>query len=324
MIVTFKGLQTQVLRHWGEATNTNTDVLALVKDLLNQSHQERLTAYPWPFMLWDTPETFSTTTGTQTYPLHQEFSRPFYFYNQTKKCYLREVPARQIGPEGYRWNDDQGGDAYTLWGRTAVKTQPSSASAITIVSSSASDNSSTYNVVIKGIDTNGVLRAEVITPSGTTPIASSISYTKILAVTKAAEWNGTMTMTSNSGAVTNLTLNACEMGRSYQQLYLLSDPPTGDTIEYRFYRQPLILVNDYDIPEIPPQHTQIMVWDTLLLLAGYNPDTPGQAIKVWQAQQARAEASLVEANLEAQSLEAQPRYVRNIDGAANLPIVFRL
>ncbi len=324
MIVTFKGLQTQVLRHLAEATNTNTDVLALVKDLINQAQQERLSAYPWPFLLWDTPETFTTTQDTQGYPLHQEFARSFYFYNRTTKAYLREVPARQIGPEGYRWNEDTGAEFYTLWGKTPVKYQPTSASAITVVSSSASDSTSAYNLVIKGVDTSGVVRAEVVTPSGTTPIATSLSYTKILGITKAAEWNGTLTLTSNSGAVTNLTLHACEMGRSYQQLYLLGNPPTGDVIEYRFYRQPLVLVNDYDIPEIPPPHTQILVWDTLCLLAGYNTDIPGQALQVWQNQQARAEANLIEAHLEAQSLEAQVRYIRDIDAADRLPAAFRL
>jgi hypothetical protein len=324
MIVTFNGLQDQVLRHLAEATNTNTDVLALVKDLLNQSHQERLSAYPWPFMLWDTVESFSTTEDTQTYPLHQEFARPLYFYNATKKHYLREVPVRQIGPEGYRPNDDTGAEFYTLWGRTFVKYQPTSASAITIVSSSALDTGSDYALIIKGVDTSGVVRAEQVNPTGTTPIQTSISYTKILAITKARQWNGTLTVTSNSSAVTNLTLHGCEMGRSYQQLYLLGNPPTGDSIEYRFYRQPLVLINDYDIPEIPPAHCQIMVWDTLCLLAGYNTDIPPQALQTWRQQQARTEANLIEASLEAQSMEAQPRYVRDLDTDARLPAAFRL
>jgi hypothetical protein len=324
MILTFSGLTTQVLRAIDEASNTST-TRTLVQDFLNQAQEYRLTQYPWPFMLWDSVETFATTAGTQTYPLHQEFHRAAYFYNRTKKAFLTETPMRSLENEQLQLtSDDPPTDSinFALWGRTQVKAQPTSASTVSISSSSASDNSSTYNLYVRGVNSSGVVVTDTITPNGTTPVASTSTFVKILTVTKAAAWNGRLTMTSNSAAVTNLTLEAAEYGRSYQQLHFLG-APEACTIEYRFYRQPIVMVNDYDIPELPPPHAQILVYDALLMIGAYNTDVDQKALTLWREERHKREVALEQSFSEAQSVGASPTFVRTIHEDSGFPTIFR-
>ncbi|HYE78033.1 MAG TPA: hypothetical protein VEI97_08610 [bacterium] len=320
-LYTFKNLQDEVLATLDEVGNTDT-TLTLVKNFLNQAHVTRLGQDPWPFLRWDGPETFTTSTSTRFYTLHPEFWRPDYFYNRTAGEFLVEVPQRQIAQTGDRWSSDTGRTPYFRWaGLLPVAAQPTSASAITIVSSAAGDNTSAKAITIDGI-VSGVRRQESITPSGTTPVASTLSFTKILAVTKAADWTGTMTMTSNSGAVTNLVLLPTEYARQYRQIELLRTPTSADTIEYVFFRQPRKMVSDNDLPDIPSPHAQILVWDALILFSGYNTDLPAQAVQVWHGLQQEMEANMRRLWLEGTAQEAHPRYIRPASDGGAVPRVF--
>jgi hypothetical protein len=202
-IYTYKDLQDQVLAYLDESGTTGTS-LTLTKNFLNQAHQSRLAMEAWPFMVWDSAETFVCSTSTRFYSLHQEFWRPLYFFNRDTKTYLIETPARELADTQARWNDDTGHPVYfRLSSRSPVNAQPSASSVLTISSSSASDTGSAYAIIVKGVTANGVT-SESITPSGVTPVNSTNAFTKILGVTKTVAWNGNLTITSNSAAVTNL------------------------------------------------------------------------------------------------------------------------
>lgn len=316
-VYTFSDLRNQVLANLDESGSTGT-TLTLVNQFLNQAHQLRLGMQPWKFLEWDTAETFSLTVGQRVYPLHQEFWRPIYFFNQATNAYLIETPNRMLADTQARWDDTQAHPLYfRMTSRTPVQYQPSAASQISIVSSSVADTAMTQTVTIKGVTPNGVT-TEVLQVSGTSPVTTTNTFTKILDVTKSGNWTGNLTLTSNAGAITNLFLFPIETGRSYQQLEFLVQPIATDVIEYKFIRQPTLLVNDADIPDIPFPHSQILVWDTLLLFSGYLTEMSATAIQSWTDMRNRLEIELAEAFLEGQSLENQPKYIRYIetDGAA--------
>ena len=312
MVQTFTQIRTKVLRHLDEVGDTG-NTKNLVGDLINSAYLSRLLQYKQQFLLWDTPEILTTVSGTQLYSLHSEFWQPYYFFNRTAKDYVREVPAKQLEPEGIQWNTETGSArTFSFWGRTPVNAQPSSASVLTIVSTSASDTTSANAVTIRGLNSAGSVVEESITPTGTTPAVGTTSFTKILRVTKAAAWTGTLTITSNSGAVTNLVLIAGEYGRSYQQFFLHQSPSGAESIEYRFYRQPLALVNDNDpLMELGPA-ADLIVFDTLLNTIGYAPDIAQHAavVQMWSAQQARWAEVLEQFTMEGQSIGARNRFVK--------------
>lgn len=320
-VQTFKDLQDQVLAYLDEGGSTGTS-LTLVKNFLNQAQQMRLSMQPWKFLEWDSAELLTCIAGQRIYALHQEFWRPIYFFNRATKTYLIEVPNRQLADTQARWNDVTGNVLqYRLTSRTPVAAQPTSASVVTISSSSAADVGSTLAITVKGVTANGVT-SDTISPSGTTPVAGAVAFTKILSVSKAMAWTGNLTMTSNSAAVTNLFLYPTEYGRSYQQIEFLVLPGSPDVIEYKFIRQPATMVADYDVPDIPFPHAQILVWDACLLFAGYVTDISAKAIDAWKEMVKKLEIQMAEAFIEGQGLEANPRYVRYIDGEVQTPRIF--
>ena len=314
MIYTLSDLRSQVLRHLDEDGDTGT-TYTLATNLLNQANQRRAMMFPHRFLLWDLPVTFTTTVGDQIYPLHTEFARPVYFRNVTTNTWLKEVTNREIGPEGYDWNNSAGpAEHFMLWGTTQVKNQPSSQSVITIVSNDAADVSvsddSPLNIFISGETADGEMAKEVVRPNGTTGVETINSYTYIRQVSRAGAWTGVMTMTSNEGTVTNLTLDSCELGKLYHQLYLVEEPTTSETIEYRFYKNPIRMTNDYDQPDIPFPFSQLLVWDALILMAGYNPEINPLSVSVWRQMQAQMEDDFQRAMQEGQTIESRNRRVR--------------
>ena len=320
-IYRFADVQDEVLG-WLDETGATGTSLTNVKNAINQAHLMRCAQEAWPFLKWDGPETFTLTATDRYYSLHPEFWRPDYFWNRDAKEFLIEVPGRSVPMTGERWQTDTGRTPYFRWaGVMSVATQPTSTSVVTIVSSSASDTTAAKALTIDGIS-SGVRTTESITPNGVTPVAGTTSFTKVLGVTKAADWVGTATLTTNSAAVTILSLLPTEYGRQYRQLELLRAPTAADVIEYVFYRVPKKLVNDYDIPDIPAPHSQILVWDALLLFSGYNTDTSGSALKTWVGMQQGMEEDMRRVWLEGASLEAAPRYVRSLDGAAASSHIF--
>lgn len=314
MILTFRHLYEQVAAQQDERTGTGT-TRDLVKEYLNQAHALRCTEYAQQFLIWEQEETLTTVPGTRVYTLHQLVDKPLYFFNRTANQWLKETPNRTLTPDEYSFSAVQSASArnFMFWGHSAVKAQPTAASVVTIVSTSALDTGATYQVGVKGINASSELVVDVVTLTGTTPAATTTAFVTVLAVTKGKAFNGTMTATANSGAVSLLSLSPTEFGREYRRIYLIENPPTAETIGYRFYRKPLYLTNDYDIPEIPAPYSQILVWDALLLMAAYNTDVNEKSIAIWQQAQQRWERALAAYVADSQTLQSRSQYVNETE-----------
>lgn len=312
----YKDLRDQVLRLIDEAGDTGT-TLEIVKDLMNQAHQQRVSERPWRFMRWDMPITLTTEAGQKIYTLHQEFGRPWFFKDSSTNEYMIELPTREIDSLSFL-SDPTGVVAQNVGplhfyfsGHSQVRSQPEVAGVLTFVSTSASDVT-TYFMYLTGENLSGDVFTETVTLNGLTPVNTTNSFRKILNIAKSAVTNGTVTLTDSS-ANTLLTLRASELGKQYRQITFIEDPGVR-TITYGFYRKPLTLVNDNDAPSIPAPYSQILVWDTLLLLAGgYLTDVSGQQLSVWQAQQKAWEWSLHNYEMEGQSAQSKPQSIRMLN-----------
>lgn len=321
MALTFGQLRTEVLGWLDEASASSTTATYInVENALKQAHTLRLTEENWKFMLWPRYETFSTVAGQRIYSLHQEYLRPYIFRNTTRNVPLTETPARNINPLGVDYNQDVDSDRFSLWGRSPFLAQPSSASVVTIVSSSASDTTAAKAITVLGDTTDG-MRTDVITPNGTSSVAGTVSFTQLLGVSKGAAWAGTLTCTSNSAAVTNLKLFSTEYGRSYPQIEMLSLPSAGETIQYRFFRKPRDLSADNDITDIPAPFERVLVFDALLLMGAYDNRLDGGRLSLWSKMREDLDLQLRQSQLEGQTLGAEPKLIleRAIDRFMRFP-----
>lgn len=319
-LYSFKQLQDEVLRNMDEDTNTSTKTLTLVKNSLQQAHLRRVAARDWNFML-SLPKTFSTALNVQTYILPEDFFRPYYFFNQTTKNYVSQVPSRSLGGSGVRWNTDVGHlTRFVLWGNSPVAAQPLTASKIVCTNALGSDD--TQQVTLVGLNSAGGVIGDVLVLNHTTPATSVFTYASLTSITLSQALNGTITFSTLTGGTSLLTLVGGEVAKVYPTFFALSIPNAIDTIEYRYYRQPKPLVADVDIPDIPPPFQQILVWDALIDIGTYNSDTTDGDLQVWRKNQQDLEDALILADDDQNALEGESRYVRYIGEEPDQPRVF--
>ena len=299
-IQTYKSLQDKVLRYLDEAGDTST-TLALVKDALNTANTKRATQEKWPFMLWDTVELLTVTSGRQTYTLHPEYFRASYFWNRTQQDYVTQEVEGTLPTSGIDRNVDTAAALqFLMEGRAEVSAQPASASVLTLASSTTADNGS-RSVVIRGNTADGP-RTESITCGG----SGTVAFTKILKCTKVGTWVGTLSLTA--GSTTLLTLFPEEAGRSYQQISFLALPSGDEVIDYRFYRLPIAMSYDEDRPEIPTPFEDLLTYDALLYFASYNQYDAG-VVNRWEREQSELLLALQQSYSDDSALEARTRYI---------------
>lgn len=128
-----------------------------------------------------------------------------------------------------------------------VSAQPTSASKISLSSSSASDVTS-YYVVVRGI-VSGVEVSERVTLTGATAALTTNTYTSLISITKDSTV-GTVTATSNSAAVTNIILLPTETEKSFWLCRLYPTPDDEYIYYYTFQRKPWDF-SSYDQELIP-------------------------------------------------------------------------
>jgi hypothetical protein len=314
-MLTFKDLQARTLRYLDEATATGTTTLALVKDFLNQANEARCTQERWPFMLWDGSTSLTLTKGTVDYILHPEVHRLLYLYNRTRNEYLSEISMRGLERLDPNITDAGAPTRYAIWGKSPVAAPLPSAQMVKIVSSSASDTGATYTVQLRGIASGTTSAVNIaMSPTGTTAVTSGTALSQILSVGWATPWNGELTMTANTTGETLLYVKTGCTLPTYPIVHLLDKPNSADTLEYRFFRQPYTMVNDGDVPDIPPPHSEILVWDALLMFSGYQSDMSAKAVQVWVDMRDRLEKAMYHNLLEGHTIGAQARFIRQLGG----------
>jgi len=82
-------------------------------------------------------------------------------------------------------------------------------------------------------------------------------------------------------------------------------------VEYEFQRLPSLLVEDYDIPEVPPPFEDILTYRGLIQLATYI-EPEANALKIWQVAEKELYDGLVSQYAEAHSLDRMGAYVSYI------------
>lgn len=304
---TFSQIRDEVMAWMDEVGETNL-TKTNVDNAINRAHEMRLGQHPWHFMLWPKVETFTTVSNQLEYALHPRYNKPLWFWNTTRKMALREVPFRNLPMMGGLYAQELPGYAseFSMVGRTPVVKQPVSGGSVITVTAGAS---TTAGVMIEGETTNGFASETVSLVSAASGVTTA-TFKTITRVAKTTAWTQTLTLT-DSGANTLLYLGASEYGRTYPQLMLYALPAAGEVIQYRFYRTPTLLTNDYDVPDIPHPYDNILVFDTLLLMTGYNAQVSPVAIEEWRRLQAELERQLYDFDSE-HALHGYPQFV-NVD-----------
>lgn len=258
----------------------------LVKASINSVQKSILTERRYQFMIWPKVETLSLEAGRKYYPLHPQFAQLWYGQSVNSRDWLEEIPASGIIEMGDNILDGTSANPFRflLTSTQNVKKQPTTAGVATVTTTGGTE-AAANKIVMKGINSSGEYVEETLSSgSAWSTLTSSTSWSIVESISK---YGGafTRTITITIGADTILTLLASEYGRQYRQLELVKSPTVAQDFYYRFYRRPLKLVNDYDIPQIPEDYDDILVYGSLLDLQGFTRPDDGE-LKQWSSKYA--------------------------------------
>lgn len=300
---TFLELQDAVLLKLSDAGDSAT-LRDLVKAAIAENHARRVSSANWSFMRWPVPPTLAIVAGIRRYSLHEAFGTPLYFKSRTYGL-LTERPSDMLGDYELPDHDATGEpNRFELAGSSGIKTQPVADSVLTATSSNAGDNGKTITV---GGETAAGYEEETLTLP--TPGTTTFLAGQLLTIRKnGTGWAGTLTVTADAGATTVLALAADVYGRNYRQFVLEIAPDAADTIDYPFFKQPIRLSNNYDIPDIPAPFSDVLIYDASIDLQGFSRATSGE-LQRWHDQQQQITFNLENAYMDGQSLGAEASYV---------------
>ena len=228
-----------------EVQDTSTAFATIIGRFVNRRYFQILRATNWKQT--NTAHTLTLVSGTQNYVLPNDFYKEVAVYDVTNGV---DIPVIDLD-EMYRYNGDTisssgAVDSCAIYSDAAIA-QPSAASKLAITSSSASD--STQTIQIRGI-ASGSEVYETQTLTGTSAVSSTNTYTRITGISFDAARAGTVTITSNSAAVTNATIPMEMLDVRYNLMKFHYVPTAAATINVPYIIKPLPLSQDYDYPLI--------------------------------------------------------------------------
>lgn len=199
---------------------------------------------------------FSSVANQRKYYLPIEFNKILSVLDLTNNRELYILSEAQL--ESFDPDRSESGTPshFSIFGYSWVKAQPTSASAVSIVSSSTSDT--VEKVRING-KVNGVEDTEILTLNGTTTVTGTKSFTEIFSIVKASTTVGKITATSNSGAVTLTEIAPGELHSEYQPLDLWPLADGAFSYRVRGHRRPRKMINDQDFPDLPSSYHEAVL-----------------------------------------------------------------
>jgi hypothetical protein len=120
---------------------------------------------------------------------------------------------------------------------------------------------------VLGVIASGATVEEEVQLGGSTAAATVTAFTTLVKISKSDKTMGSITATSNTGAVTNLILDPGETDVALFWINLYPTPAAIETITYEFTGQHPILYKNSDAPLFPAQYHPLLQLDLYIKLA---------------------------------------------------------
>jgi len=207
--------------------------------------------------------TFTSVASTGSYAFPSRLMKPLLLLNTSQNNVIEQEHWRIEGDDIDR---SQTGTprAYSYTYLRGVQNQPTSASKVTIASSSASDTAANGHYVrLRGLDSNYVEVRETLSMNGTTDVISGNTYLEVWSLDKGTNVtiasnestryfsNGQYTATTNAAAVTLAVIGAEESRREFQWFRFFPVCDSADDYRLHFLRKPSEVSTSYDRIDIP-------------------------------------------------------------------------
>lgn len=219
---------------------------------------QRAVARIWNFKTWSfkrRSKTLSLTSGTADYELPKNAGE-IYSITLSEAPYVIQPVAKYVFDRLVLNPIDTGNPSLSMLSDyLGVSEQPTAASTISVVSSSSLDN--TQSVLIQGL-VSGEDDYEVVSLNGTSAATTSKSFTHIESVTKSEATAGRVTLTSDSGGVTNLVLGPNELTTRLRKITFFPEPASSLTATLNFFALPPNLTHKWQDTLIPDRWAYVI------------------------------------------------------------------
>lgn len=233
------------------ASTATPEVRLRVRRRLNEWHQRLLATPGVARCVRDTfTVTFDSASGVGVYGLPSSVGRINSLYESTNDVRLAQRTVSWLRTEDPGLSASGVPGVYVPRGVSAVRTQPTTASALFVVSSSASDTTQQATVVF--LDANGVEQTAAATLTGTTAVALGTGAVEILQFYVAPSRVGVVTLHVGSGAGAELARTPIGQASMKYLVVQLWPTPTG-TVTYSVdaTRDGTDMYHDMDEPLLP-------------------------------------------------------------------------
>ena len=199
---------------------------------------------------------FDTVNGTEDYPMPSDLGKPFRVYNMDTNTRLKartEYEYVDSNISNIAETVKAAPTFFRVYGVHGVTTQIASTGAtVKAQSSSTADVSTTDSPLIVRVEgyidsAMTVLDFENITLNGTTFVAGTKTFYKILHVSKSADTTGYVTLANSAGTTLSI-LSSIERVAYHQNLKLGLIPDDAYSMRVLFKKMVRKMVNDYDYP----------------------------------------------------------------------------
>lgn len=240
---TFANIKTNV---GNNVQDTSSGTSTIIANYINNIYFDVLRRFNWDIYNYD--YSLTTVSGTQDYILPRDFGKELYVRDSTNKV---EIPFKSLQSLAQD-NSSSLSESSTVSKYSILEkrynNQPSSSSVITVVSDNGDDSS--QKVVIRGISGN-VEKTDTINLTATSSAAGSVSFSRIISISKSALTTGSITLTSNSGAITIAEMSPEEIEYKRKFIRVFNIPTGSYVIEIPYKITPMPMVSDHDVPLIP-------------------------------------------------------------------------
>lgn len=267
--MTLADMLADLYRRTNQAAAPDTTVTTRYTAFLNETQQEVLSEPGMEALLNDSV-TFASVASTPEYSLPQSIARVKQIRETTNLITLEPLSLsayreRYPSPTAVTGTPTE----YVDLGYAGVSVQPSNASELFFVSSSASDDN-TKKVFIEGYTTGGAFRTASVAMNGITAVSLGAAITTWIAVTKfyialastgaSTTAAGVISLVEDSGIGT--TLATIPIGQSfarYRRIALAICPSAAITYTVDYEREVPDLATANDQPILPPRFHRMLV-----------------------------------------------------------------
>jgi hypothetical protein len=186
---------------------------------------------------------------------------------------------------------------YRIWEDEGVEVRLSADDLLTVISSETADTSQTIRIV--GYDTDGLLRTESLTLTGTTIVNGSITYDagKVLRVSKSADTTGVITVAKKTVPTTTLVkLAPTERTGRFKIISLYPIPTSAITLYIEYFTHIRRLEGDNDVPDIDEKWLWVVRLGTMAKVYQYQGKL--ELLTATQGMYAAAVRSMVKSDLQ--------------------------